>query len=121
MKEPVIRHLDDVEAVPCPCGDSSRLITAAEGSPVSVHVTHFEDGDEHFHELTDEVYYIIEGQGTIELDGVPEKVIPDTAVFIPAGVAHRGYGDFTAIVIARPPFNPDDEISTHAPGETTES
>lgn len=112
MADPVIKHLEDVEAVTCSCGQSTRLITADDNSPVSLHVTYIEEGQEHFHEITDEVYYIIDGEGTIELDGQVNQVSPGTAVYIPAGVSHRGAGGFTAIIASSPPFDPDDEIVT---------
>lgn len=115
VADPVIRHLEDIEAVACSCGRSTRLITADDDSPVSLHVTHIEDGREHFHELTDEVYYVIEGEGKIELDGRVREVSPGTAVYIPAGVAHRGCGGFTAVIASSPPFDPDDEIVTTQP------
>jgi mannose-6-phosphate isomerase-like protein (cupin superfamily) len=118
VTNPVIRHVDDVDAIQCPCGESTRLVTAAEDSPVGLHVTRIEDGREHFHEVTGEVYYIIEGDGTIELDGRPTDVRPGSAVFIPAGVAHRGWGGFTAVIVSSPPFDPDDEIVTSPPDTT---
>ena len=112
MTDPVVRHTEDVSAVPCPCGKSTRLITAEDDSPLSLHITHIEDGQEHFHEITGEVYYVIEGEGVIELDGQAREVKPGTAVYIPPGVAHGGAGGFTAVIASSPPFDPDDEIVT---------
>jgi mannose-6-phosphate isomerase-like protein (cupin superfamily) len=77
---------------------------------MSVHVTHIVDGEPHFHELADEVYYVIEGEGHIELDGVVHSLRQGSTVYIPAGVTHRGWGEFTTLVIVNPPFDPDDEI-----------
>lgn len=77
---------------------------------MSLHVTEMVDGEAHFHELADEMYYIIEGEGYVELDGDTHPVRAGSAVYIPAGVTHRGWGGFTALVIVNPPFDPDDEI-----------
>ena len=111
-RQPIVRNLDEITPVPCPCGQSSRLINAADGTGMSLHITHMTDGDAHMHELTDELYYIIEGSGHIELDGQVHALTVGTAVYIPAGVSHRGWGDFRAVIVATPPFDPDDEIST---------
>lgn len=77
---------------------------------MSLHVTEMLDGEAHLHELADEIYYIIEGEGYVELDGDTHPVRAGSAVHIPAGVTHRGWGGFTAVVIVDPPFDPDDEI-----------
>ncbi len=109
-RQPVVRHRDEVEPVPCPCGWSTRIITADDGAAMSAHVTHITQGAAHFHEITDEMYYIIEGEGYLELDGRTYPVRPGLAIYIPAGVTHRGWGDFKALIVVNPAFDPDDEI-----------
>ena len=109
-RKPVVRHYDDVEAVPCPCGQSTRIITGDDGAAMSAHVTHITHGAAHFHEIADEMYYIIEGEGHMELDGETHQVRPGTAIYIPPGVTHRGWGDFKALIVVNPAFDPDDEI-----------
>lgn len=109
-RQPVVRHRDDVTAVECPCGRSTRIITASDAASMSLHVTRMVEAQAHLHELADELYYIIEGEGHVELDGDVHTVRAGTAVFIPAGVTHRGWGEFTAVVVVNPPFDPDDEI-----------
>src|SRR5262249_4199991 len=39
----VVRLLSDVPSVPCPCGTSTRPLTAADGGPCSLHVTEIRD------------------------------------------------------------------------------
>ena len=70
----LIRKLADAASVPCPCGVSTRPLTAADGAPCSLHVTSITDSARHYHRETTEVYYILEGTGKIELNGAVARV-----------------------------------------------
>jgi mannose-6-phosphate isomerase-like protein (cupin superfamily) len=48
----------------------------------------------HFHE-SDQLYWIIEGELTVVLDGVEHVAGPDTLVYVPAGVVHKNRNDGT--------------------------
>ncbi|MEO2088227.1 MAG: mannose-6-phosphate isomerase, partial [Gemmataceae bacterium] len=65
----VVRHRDEAPTVPCPCGASTRILTATDGGPCSVHVTAIRDSVRHYHRHTTEVYYILSGTGKMELNG----------------------------------------------------
>src|SRR3954471_10871891 len=54
----LVRRVADAPTVPCPCGDSTRILTAADGAPASLHVTSIRDAERHYHRETTEVYYI---------------------------------------------------------------
>ena len=43
----------------------------------------------HYHEKMEEIYFIIEGEGMIELDGKWHSVKAEDSVSIPIGVKHR--------------------------------
>jgi mannose-6-phosphate isomerase-like protein (cupin superfamily) len=43
----------------------------------------------HFHKKSQEVYYILEGIGLIEIEGEKKKVRVNDCIFIPAGTKHR--------------------------------
>ena len=94
----------------CPCGESQRLLTRTNSPAVGLHVTHITHGERHFHRHTEEVYYILSGHGTIELDGATHEVRPGLAIRIPPGVKHRGWGDFETVVVTVPAFDREDEI-----------
>lgn len=110
MAKPLVRHISQVAPVPCPCGESRRLITRDQSPHVGLHVTHIARGDLHFHRRTTELYYILSGHGVIELDGEQHEATPGTAVHIPPGVKHRGWGDFETIVVTCPAFDAEDEF-----------
>lgn len=43
----------------------------------------------HHHKLTEEIYFILEGGGTMEIDGESRAVGPGDAILIPAGAWHQ--------------------------------
>ena len=61
----------------------------------------------HVHEIAENIYYILQGKGIVELDGKRHLVEPHTVVHIPAGVRHgifnTGLEDLIFIVAASPP------------------
>lgn len=107
----LIRTLSEAPSVPCPCGVSTRPLTAADGAPLSLHVTAITDSARHYHRNTTEVYYILEGAGKIELNGVWHDVAAGAVVWIQPGTRHRVVSDagLKAIVVALPAFDPADE------------
>lgn len=107
----IVRRQADAPTVPCPCGDSTRILTAADGGPCSFHVTSIRDSVRHYHKRSAEVYYILSGSGKMELDGDWVDVEPKTVVYIPVGVRHRLVSDagVSTVVVAIPPFDAEDE------------
>ncbi len=89
LAAPVVRHLGEMTAVPCPCGASTRLITSSDQLGFNLHITEIEDSIAHYHRHSTEVYTILEGSGTIELDAKPVAVGPGSVVVIPPYVRHR--------------------------------
>lgn len=45
--------------------------------------------ERHYHKESEELYYILEGQGRIEIDGESRDVIPGDAILIPPGAWHQ--------------------------------
>lgn len=107
----VVRKLADAPTVPCPCGDSTRSLTSADGAPCSLHVTSIRDSERHYHKNTTEVYFILEGRGKIELNGEWVDVEPGTTIWIQPGTRHRVVSDagVKTIVFGLPAFDPADE------------
>ena len=106
-----VRRTVDAPTVPCPCGQSTRVLTAVDGGPCSLHVTSIHDSVRHYHRDTAEVYYILEGTGKIELNGEWFDVAPGVVIHIEPGTRHRVVSErgLKTIVVAIPPFRDDDE------------
>jgi mannose-6-phosphate isomerase-like protein (cupin superfamily) len=83
---------------------------AFEDSPASVHRLDLRfNATPHYHKNTTEVYYILEGEGAIELNGEDVPVSPGTAVMIKPGTFHRGKGQMRLLVICVPAYTKADE------------
>ncbi|QDU20730.1 cupin domain-containing protein [Urbifossiella limnaea] len=108
----LVRRAADAPTVPCPCGDSTRILTAADGAPLSLHVTSIRDAVRHYHRETTEVYYILSGTGKMELNGDWVDVEAGTVLWVEPGTRHRlvSKTGVTTVVVALPAFNPEDEF-----------
>lgn len=106
-----VRNPIDTPTVPCPCGFSTRIVTARDGLGGSFHITTITDSVKHYHAHTNEIYYILEGTGIVELDDVTQEIRPGQVITIPAGVRHRLKADdvVRTIVVAIPAFDSADE------------
>ncbi|MFT5466880.1 MAG: mannose-6-phosphate isomerase-like protein (cupin superfamily) [Verrucomicrobiales bacterium] len=45
--------------------------------------------DRHYHKLSEEFYFLLEGSGTMEIDGDEKTVGPGDAILIPPGAWHQ--------------------------------
>ena len=63
----------------------------------------------HVYEVAENLYYILQGKGIVELDGVKHLVEPHTVIHIPPGVRHgifnTGLEDLVFLVVASPPYD----------------
>jgi mannose-6-phosphate isomerase-like protein (cupin superfamily) len=106
----VVSQVDEIEPTSCPCGLSRRAFRIPENETASLHLVEIhEDAKIHYHKKTTEIYYILEGEGFLELDGDRIPVRPATSVLIKPGVRHRAVGRFKLLNIAIPTFDPRDE------------
>ena len=102
--------LKSLEAVPCPCGTARRAFVDEPERVASIHLVEVDDqATAHHHRQTTEIYYILEGHGQIELDGVRVDVQPGTAILIKPNCRHRLLGRFRILNIPVPAFDPADE------------
>ena len=73
-------HIPSIEPVPCPCGSTRRAFTDDPDQTASLHVVDIsEDAQTHYHKKLTEIYYVLEGQGQMELDGLRIDVEPGTS------------------------------------------
>jgi len=106
----LIAHMDDVAAVQSTCGTSRRAFISPDNRAASIHLLDLRaDVEAHYHKDITEIYYILEGEGALELNGEDVPVRPGTAVLIKPGTFHRGKGRMRLLVICAPPFDKKDE------------
>jgi mannose-6-phosphate isomerase-like protein (cupin superfamily) len=48
-----------------------------------------QETERHYHARSEEIYFLLEGEGDMEVDGDHRRVGPGDAVLIPAGARHR--------------------------------
>ena len=106
----LVRYVDEAPVFPCLCGESTRPITRADTPVANVHVTHIGDSRKHYHERCTEIYFILEGEGFLELDDEEVPLSPGLVILIPPKVAHRGRGDFRTLIVGLPAQDPEDEV-----------
>lgn len=72
----------------------------------------------HRHEDTEEVYYILSGEGALEIGARIERVGPGDARLIPPGVEHRitamGSSELVILCACSPPYRHEDTTITEA-------
>ena len=91
----IVRSLEDAEAFTTADGSTIRELLGLPTAPVrnqSLAEATLEPGqatERHYHAETEEIYYVVEGGGEMELDGERRQVGPGDAVLIPPGARHQ--------------------------------
>ena len=62
---------------------------------------------EHYHKRSAELYYVLEGEGRVVLDGVEQVVRKGSLVHIPPGVVHGAKGRMRVLVVGIPDIADD--------------
>lgn len=84
------------------CGQIRCLIEARDEAAAEIHQVQIHNAKLHFHEHTDEFYYVISGRGGMLLDGEEIELHPGVVVYIPRGVKHKAFGDVTVLTVCIP-------------------
>jgi mannose-6-phosphate isomerase-like protein (cupin superfamily) len=92
----------DIEPWAETCGQIRPLIEERDGAAAEVHHVEIEDAKLHYHEKTDEVYYVIDGQGTMVLDDEEIELHEGVVVYVPRGVRHKAIGKLTVLTVCIP-------------------
>lgn len=107
----LIRHEGEAPRERSACGFRDRLISRedAELGPVAwAHAVDIDGAKPHYHKRSTELYYVVDGEGSVILDGVEESVRKGSLVHIPPGVVHAARGRMRVLVIGVPDIADDD-------------
>jgi mannose-6-phosphate isomerase-like protein (cupin superfamily) len=100
----------DLPGVECPCGQTRRAFVDDPDRVASLHVVDISaEARTHYHKRLTEIYYILEGEGQMELDGERHPVRPGDAILIKPGCRHRAIGRLKVLNVPVPAFDPNDE------------
>ena len=85
------------------CGQIRPLIEEKDGAAAEVHHLEITNAKLHYHQRTDEIYYVLDGQGKMQLDGQEIDLHTDVIVYVPRGVKHKAWGNLKVLVVCIPP------------------
>ncbi len=98
----VIRNKADVQPWTETCGLIRPLLEENDDAAAEVHHLEITDATLHYHERTDEVYYVLAGNGRMQVDDEELELREGTVVYVPRGVKHRAWGDLRVLVVCIP-------------------
>jgi len=96
------RDLAEIKPWTETCGQIRPLIEEKDGAAAEVHHLEITDAKLHYHERTDEVYYVIEGEGRMRLDDEEIDLHSGITVYVPRGVKHKAWGRLKVLVVCIP-------------------
>ena len=84
------------------CGQIRPLLEAKDGAAAELHHLQITNAKLHYHQRTDEIYYVLDGQGRMRLDDEQIELHKDVVVYVPRGVKHKAWGNLTVLVVCVP-------------------
>ena len=96
------RDVADVQPWAETCGQIRPLLEEKDGAAAEVHHLQISNAKLHYHQRTDEIYYVLDGQGQMRLDDEEIELHKDVVVYVPRGVKHRAWGNLTVLVVCVP-------------------
>lgn len=114
----VVRSLEDAEPFVTRDGSVIRellgpaSVPARNQSLAEATIAAGQATERHYHAVAEEIYFIVEGNGRMELDGTSADVGPGDAILIPPGAWHRiaatADGDLRLLCACAPAYSHDD-------------
>ena len=82
-------------------GGGYEIVHSSPGLELGVYVLVAPEADRQQPHADDEVYVVLEGRGTLEVEGVTTELEEGDGVFVPAGAEHHftGYEQLAVLVI----------------------
>jgi mannose-6-phosphate isomerase-like protein (cupin superfamily) len=107
----LVRHEGHTARERSACGWRDRLIGREDAvlNPAAwVHAVDIDGAKPHYHKHSTELYYVLDGHGTVMLDGTENEVAAGSLLHIPPGVVHGARGRMRVLVIGIPDIADDD-------------
>ena len=108
-----IARLSDAKKVEHPYGEIYELFTSGAINS-NFALVRFEDDRRHYHKKSTEMYYILSGTGSMELDDEKVDLEPNMLISIYPLTRHRATATqgekLNILVISNPPYDTDDEF-----------
>ena len=107
----LVRHEGEAPKERSTCGWRHLLISRQDresGVAAWAHAVDIDGARQHYHKRSTEIYYVLEGEGAVVLDGVEHPVRKGSIVHIPPGVVHGAKGRVRVLVVGIPDIADDD-------------
>ncbi len=115
----LVRHEESAPRERSTCGWRHLLVSRQDANVAAwAHAVDIDGAREHYHRIATELYYVLDGEGTVLLDGIEHRVKKGSLVHIPPGVVHGAKGRMRVLVIGIPDISdgdlyfPDDSAAT---------
>ena len=113
----LVRHEGETLRERSTCGWRDLLISRQDHDVAAwVHAVDIDGAREHYHKRATELYYVLDGEGTVRLDGVDHPVRKGSLVHIPPGVVHGARGRMRVLVVGIPDISDGDFYFPEAAG-----
>ena len=112
----IVRHLENQSPFTTKDGSTIRSILDRTNAPVekqSLAEASMKPGqatERHFHKISEELYFLLEGDALMDVDGETHAVGPGDAILIPAGAWHQitATTDLRFLCCCAPPYEHSD-------------
>ena len=105
----LVRHEGESPSERSTCGWRHLLISRQDENVAAwVHAVDIDGSRPHYHKRGVELYYVLEGEGTILLDGVEHAIGKGSIAHIPPGVVHSARGRMRVLVVGIPDIREED-------------
>ncbi len=105
----IIRHEETAPRERSTCGWRHLLVSRQDQDVAAwAHAVDIDGAKEHFHRVATELYYVLDGEGTILLDGEEHPIRKGSLVHIPPGVVHGARGRMRVLVVGIPDISDGD-------------
>ncbi len=105
----LIRHEQTAPRERSACGWRHLLISRQDEDVAAwAHAVDIDGARPHYHKVATELYYVLDGEGSVVLDGVEHAVYRGSMVHIPPGVVHAAKGRMRVLVVGIPDISDSD-------------
>ena len=105
----LVRHEAETRRERSSCGWRDLLISRGDENVAAwAHAVDIDGAKLHYHKVATELYYVVDGAGTVLLDGEEHPVGKGSIVHIPPGVVHGAKGRMRVLVVGIPNISDDD-------------
>ena len=114
----LIRHEGQTARERSACGWRDRLISHEDiaSSPAAwAHAVDIDGARLHYHKRATELYYVLDGGGTVSVDGVEHQVSKGSLIHIPPNAVHGARGKMRVLVVGIPDIADDDYFEVEQP------